>query len=73
MCDILEIHEKARKSGISNAIDSCTLMSMFDQKLAIVEGPYENIKITTPDDFYMFRALCDARENQQLGVEYEVK
>ncbi len=73
LCDILEIHEKARKSGIYNAIDSCTLMSMFDQKLAIVEGPYENIKITTPDDFYMFRALCDARENQQLGVEYEVK
>ena len=46
---------------------------MFARKLAIVEGPYENIKITTPDDFYMFRALCDARENQQLGVEYEVK
>ena len=35
-------------------------------QLTIVEGPYENIKITTPDDFYMFKALYDARENEQI-------
>ena len=35
------------------------------QKLALIDGPTENIKITTPDDFYMFRAIYDARENQQ--------
>ena len=27
---------------------------------------YDNIKITTPEDFYMFRAIYDARENDQL-------
>jgi len=29
-----------------------------------------DIKITTPDDFCIFRALYDARENNQIG-EYE--
>ncbi|MCC9940775.1 2-C-methyl-D-erythritol 4-phosphate cytidylyltransferase, partial [Streptococcus agalactiae] len=26
---------------------------------------YENIKITTPEDFYMYKAMYDARENEQ--------
>ena len=47
-------------------IDSCTLMRHYGKKLNVVVGPNENIKITTPDDFYIFRALYDARENQQL-------
>ncbi len=41
-------------------------MGMYNRELTIVEGPYENIKITTPDDFYMFKALYDARENEQI-------
>ena len=31
-----------------------------------VEGPIENIKITTASDFYMARAILDARENSQI-------
>lgn len=64
--DILTAHEQALKDGFTNMIDSCTLMHHYGYKLSVVDGPYENIKITTPDDFYMFRALYDARENQQL-------
>lgn len=64
--DILEAHKKALADGFDNMIDSCTLMNYYGYRLSMVEGPYENIKITTPDDFYMFRALYDARENQQL-------
>lgn len=65
--DILKVHRQALKDGVTNAIDSCTLMSEYGKKLSVVEGPYENIKITTPDDFYMFKALFDARENEQLN------
>lgn len=65
--DILEVHRQALRDGVTNAIDSCTLMSQYGKKLSVVEGPYENIKITTPDDFYMFRALFDAKENEQLN------
>lgn len=64
--DILEAEEKAVASGQTNVIDSCTLMRMYGRELSIVEGPYQNIKITTPEDFYIFRALYDAKENQQL-------
>lgn len=64
--DILKYQNMAIEQGKRNMIDSCTLMRHFNVPLAIVDGSYENIKITTPDDFYMFRALYDARENQQL-------
>ncbi|NLC74870.1 MAG: 2-C-methyl-D-erythritol 4-phosphate cytidylyltransferase, partial [Clostridiales bacterium] len=34
--------------------------------LYTVEGRSENIKITTPIDFYIFRAIVDANENSQI-------
>ena len=36
----------------------------------MIDGPYENIKITTPDDFYTMRAILEAKENSQIyGLE----
>lgn len=64
--DILGTHRLAMKEGITDSIDSSTLMGMYNKKLSIISGPYENIKITTPDDFYMFSALADAKENAQI-------
>ncbi len=64
--DILSAQEQAISQGITDAIDSCTLMRMFDKKVSVVVGPNYNIKITTPEDFYVFRALYDALENEQL-------
>lgn len=64
--DILNTHEKALSEGIDDSIDSSTLMSHYNKKMFVVDGPYENIKITTPDDFYMFKALFDAKENAQI-------
>ncbi|MEE3404682.1 MAG: IspD/TarI family cytidylyltransferase [Acutalibacteraceae bacterium] len=64
--DILEAHGKALSDGVENAIDSCTLMKSYGYRLHMVDGPYENIKITTPDDFYTMRAILDARENEQI-------
>lgn len=66
--DIIEMQRKAISEGYTDMIDSCTLMQFYGKKLSVVDGLYENIKITTPDDFYMFRALYDARENQQLDI-----
>ena len=47
-------------------IDSCTLMRHYGKKIYTVKGSYENIKITTPEDFSTFRAIYDERENRQL-------
>ena len=66
--DILDAHFKAEKEKME-FIDSASLMQHYGHKLYTVEGSPENIKITTPNDFYTFRALVDARENTQiLGI-----
>lgn len=64
--DILDAHNKAIQEEKDNIIDSATIMSMYGYKLHIVPCGSENIKITTPSDFYIFRAICEARENSQI-------
>lgn len=64
--DILDVHNKAINEGITNFIDSCTMMQHYGFKLHMTDGPYENIKITTPDDFYTMRAILEAKENAQI-------
>lgn len=64
--DIWEAHIKAIKEGRHDYIDSCTLMSSFGYKMHTIIGPMENIKITTPTDFYIFRAMIEIRENLQI-------
>ena len=63
--DILKAHEKAAEDGIE-FIDSASMMKHYGHALYTVQGKPENIKITTPNDFYTFRALIDARENSQI-------
>ena len=65
---ILEAHDKAGtgKDGSLSFIDSASLMKHYGYKLYTVEGKPENIKITTPSDYYIFRAMVDARENSQI-------
>lgn len=64
--EILDVHRQALKSGIKDSIDSCTLMSQYGHNVTLVEGPVENIKITTPTDYFMFRAIVESRENSQI-------
>ena len=64
--DIVQAHQKAQQENRSDFIDSASLMRYYGHSLFTVEGPAENIKITTPSDFYLFRALLDARENSQI-------
>ena len=64
--DILGVHEKALSNGLFDSIDSCTLMKTYGFTLHMIDGPYENIKITTPDDYYTMRAIMQAKENAQI-------
>ena len=64
--DVLAVHNAALRDGTNNSIDSCTLMKSYGRELYMVDGPYENIKITTPDDYYTMRAILDAKENGQI-------
>ena len=64
--DILNAHEKALSEGKKDYIDSCTMMQEYGYDLFLVDGPGENIKITTPEDFYIMRAILEAKENAQI-------
>ena len=64
--DILEAHRRSQAEGKTEFIDSCSLMSHYGYKLGLVQGPMENIKITTPTDFFVLRAMVEVHENQQI-------
>ena len=64
--DILEAHQKAQDSGRHDFIDSCSMMSYYGHHINTIIGPMENIKITTPTDFFIFRAMVEVHENQQI-------
>lgn len=66
--EILSVQEDAIAHGQKNAIDSCSLMQSYGKKLYMIDGPYENIKITTPDDFFTMRAILEVRENEQIYI-----
>lgn len=64
--DILACHERARAEGRLDFIDSCTMMKTYGHELYLVDGPQDNIKITTQEDFYTIRALLDVKEDLQF-------
>lgn len=66
LTDIISAHRKAIDEGRNDFIDSCTMMSHYGYTMGIVNGPVENIKITTPTDFFVFRAMVQVHENQQI-------
>lgn len=64
--DILGAHRRSKLEGKVDFIDSCTMMSYYGYEIHTVIGPMENIKITTPTDFFIFRAMVEVYENQQI-------
>lgn len=64
--NIIGAHRKALEENKTNFIDSCTMMQYYGKKMFLIDGPEENIKITTPDDFYIMRAMLDAKEDSQI-------
>lgn len=66
LMDLLGLHQKAELEGRNDFIDSASMARHYDVPLYTVEGTTENIKITTPVDFYIFRAIVDATENRKI-------
>ncbi len=68
--ELLKEHQNAVITGMKDCIDTAYLMQLSGHEIYTVEGTAENIKITTPTDFYTFRALMDIRESLQIfGVQ----
>lgn len=69
--DILTAHNNALAEGRDDYIDSCSIMKHYGHRLHMIVGPAENIKITTPEDFYIMRAFIEAKENAQMYMPEE--
>lgn len=65
--DVLSAHEKTRKVNpdYSGIVDTCSLMKSLGIDVKLISGPRGNIKVTTPEDIYTFRALIEYRESVQ--------
>ncbi|MBO4626719.1 MAG: 2-C-methyl-D-erythritol 4-phosphate cytidylyltransferase [Lachnospiraceae bacterium] len=61
LTEILGLYEDSCARGNNDVIDSVTLMQMYGKSVPKVIGPAENIKITTPLDFYMFEGIMKSR------------
>ena len=64
--EIMSAHEKIRKDNpeYEGLVDSCSLMRAVGRKVAILKGPRSNIKVTTPEDLYIFKAMLEYNENR---------
>ncbi len=65
--DIINAHNKirSRENGYENMVDACTIIRELGGKTYLVEGNRGNIKITTPEDVYTFKAFLEFKENEQ--------
>ena len=66
--DIIKVHEETRKvnPGYENIVDACTLFNEAGKKLHLVMGNKGNIKVTTPEDYYVVEAIMKYRENEEV-------
>lgn len=62
---ILRLYELAQKDNIKS-IDPSHLCSLYQEPMHLLPGAKNNIKITEPADFYIYRALYEALESQQV-------
>lgn len=64
--EVLAAHEAERAVNptYEGVIDTCTLMKRHGHEISIVKGPRGNIKVTTPEDLYIFKAMIEYRETR---------
>ena len=63
--DIYDVHIKAQQDGVTNSIDSCTLMNQYNRPLSVVLTDYDNIKITTIKDIALAESIYERRKNEE--------
>lgn len=61
--DVYDAHRRGENMPYAITIDTCSLMTRLGRTLHMVPCETANIKITTPEDYYIFKALVDLRES----------
>ena len=60
---LADAHRRALEQGITNSVASCTMMIELGETVHFSIGAETNIKLTTPDDLKIFKALLSIREH----------
>lgn len=66
--DIYSSHLKANSEGKRDFIDSAMMMQYYGFRISTVLCSVNNIKITTPTDYYLFKAILGAKEDEQIKL-----
>ncbi len=64
--DILEAHQEALSKGITKSVASCTMYIELGRKLHMSVGSEINLKLTTPEDLDIFKALLQAKKDSWM-------
>lgn len=64
--DLYACHLRAQAEGKAEFIDSISMLSHYGYPIHTVEGPAENIKVTTPMDYYAFKGYMEARDQRMI-------
>ena len=57
-------HREALERGITNSVASCTMMVELGETVYFSIGSETNVKLTTPADLKIFKALLAIEENR---------
>ena len=58
---LLEAHKRALEQGITNSVATCTMFIELGEILYFSLGSEKNIKLTTPEDIDIFKALLNSK------------
>lgn len=64
--DIITAHKEALDKGITNSVASCTMYIELGRKLFMCNGSEKNLKLTTPEDIEIFKALLKEKETDWM-------
>lgn len=64
--DLADAHAEAQMRGITNSIASCTLFVELGRKVYFSAGAEKNVKLTTPEDIEIFKALLKSKNSEWI-------
>ena len=64
--DLRKVQDEAISKGITNTVASCTLMIEMGYPVYKANGSEKNVKLTTPDDIEIFKALISAKKDEWI-------
>lgn len=67
---LVEAHQRAAAEG-AEATDDASLVERAGHRVAVIDGSYSNIKITTPEDLLVAEALLRARTRRPEAASAE--